>query len=311
MWRGDRRQLRAGHLDGLRVGRVALRNRDRSEVDHLVEDVGAALFGALDVVRLRGIEHGGGLRESREERRLGDRERREVGLAKVGLGRGFDAVGLIAVIDLVEVQLEDLLLRVRARDLDGEDRLLDLARDGDLPAHDALLHQLLRDRRRATHDVLVQEVVAHGASDAEDVDPRIGPERLVLGRDRRVDDQLRDRAQRNDLPSLDLELVEERLSIPVEDLGRLGKRVPGEVFRGWQVGGEKRERAHRAESGEREEGDDQRDHDRGHDREPAANAAPTPAPQLAIRSAPESVVACRIARDGSIVRPRLRPISSA
>src|SRR5207237_9507584 len=117
------------------------------------------------------------------------------------------------------------------------------------------------------------------------------------GGDRRVDDQLRDRVQGDDLASLDLELVEERLAVPVVDLGRLGQRVPGEVFGGWQVGGEKRERAHRAESGEREEGDDQRDHDRGHDREPAANAAPTPAPQLAIRSAPESVAAWRIAAD--------------
>src|SRR5688572_33239489 len=64
-----------------------------------------------------------------EQRRLRDGQRREVRFPEVRLRRGLDAIGLVAVVDLVEVELEDLLLRVRPRDLDGEDRLLDLARD--------------------------------------------------------------------------------------------------------------------------------------------------------------------------------------
>src|SRR5207244_10753602 len=95
--------------------------------------------------------------------------------------------------DLVEVELEDLLLRVSARDLDREDRLADLALQADLAADDALLHELLRDRRGTTlAAVAVRHVRDGGANDPEQVHAGIGPERFVLGGDRRIADDLRD-----------------------------------------------------------------------------------------------------------------------
>ena len=46
-------------------------------------------------------------------------------LAEIGFGGGFDAIGKIAVINLVEIQLEDLILGIAARDFRRQD---DLAR---------------------------------------------------------------------------------------------------------------------------------------------------------------------------------------
>ncbi len=120
--------------------------------------------------------------------------------------------------------------------------------------------------------------------------------------------------ERDHLAALDLELVKERLPVAVVHLGGLGQRVAGELFRGGEVRGEERERGHRAETDERDACDGQRERDRGHDREPAANAAPASAPQLAIRSAPEGVVACRSsASDVSMLRAAVRryPLDSA
>src|SRR5206468_1676647 len=245
-----------------------------------------ALLGLDDVVWIRGIERRRRLRHAREQRGLGERELREIALAEVRLRRGLDAVRLIPVVDLVEVELEDLLLRVRSRHLNGEDRLLHLARDAHLVADDALLHELLRDRGCAAHDGVMKEVVADGADDAEDVDAGVGPERLVLGAERRVDDDLGHLIERHDLAALDLELVEERLAGAVVDLRRERERVLRKVFRGGEIRAEERERSDRPDRREADARDEEGGQDRREDGKPSTNAAPTSAPQLAIRTPP-------------------------
>src|SRR5918999_1670087 len=72
------------------------------------------------------------LRNPGQRRRLGDIEV-AYRLAEVALRRRLDAVGAAAEVDLVEVQLEDLVLRETGFDVAGDLRLLQLARERLLP----------------------------------------------------------------------------------------------------------------------------------------------------------------------------------
>ncbi len=99
----------------------------------------------------------GCLRHAGEQGGLGRGEQLEVRDAEVDLGRGSDPVGVVAVVDLVEVRGEDALLAlfagIGARQVAGLEDLLDLA--DPLVALDHFLgeqpraHELLRDRRCA------------------------------------------------------------------------------------------------------------------------------------------------------------------
>src|SRR6185503_10690243 len=106
------------------------------------------------------------LRKAREHRHLTERELREIGLAEVRRRRGAYAVRLVAVVDLVQVHLEDLVLRERARRLEREQRLLDLARERRLVAEEARLDELLRDGRAALGDRAAARVRRERADDA-------------------------------------------------------------------------------------------------------------------------------------------------
>ena len=104
-------------------------------------------------------------------------------LVEVRLRRGFDAVGAAAEVDRVEVSLEDLVLGQLVLDLDGEERLLDLAGVGPLLRQVEDLDVLLGDRRGALLDGVGREVVPRGADDALEVEPAVGVEGPVLGSD--------------------------------------------------------------------------------------------------------------------------------
>jgi hypothetical protein len=69
------------------------------------------------------------LRESRQKRDLIQSEPID-GLAEVLPGGRLDAVRSLAEVDLVEVHLEDLMLRIGPLDLEGKEHLLDLSREG-------------------------------------------------------------------------------------------------------------------------------------------------------------------------------------
>ena len=94
--------------------------------------------------------------DAREHRGLPEGELVDAA-AEVGVRRGIDAVGSGAEVDDVEVALEDLVLGVVALDLDGQQRLLDLARERDLIVEKQPARELLRDRRGALK-LLVREV---------------------------------------------------------------------------------------------------------------------------------------------------------
>ena len=299
----DRGRLRARDGDPFLVSGVGLRLGHRADVHHLTKHVGAAVLRAVKVLGLRRVEDRR-LRQSGEERGLGERELREVRLAEIRLGRRLHAVRLVAVVDLVEVELEDLLLRVRARHLDREDALADLPRQGDLATDDPLLHELLRDGRRATLTrAPIRQVREDRARDAEHVDPGVGPEGLVLGGDGRVDEHLRDLVVGDDLTPLLLELVEEPLSGAVVHAGRLCERVFGEVLGTREIGGEVSERGDGAEEAEPDDREkDAKEPGRQHEAPPTDRTA-APVPPASICAAPERVVVRDLgSRDASMVR---------
>src|SRR5205823_10050881 len=107
-------------------------------------------------------------------------------LGEVGLRRGLDAVRVVAVVDGVQVLVEDARLRPLARELDREARLLHLAPEGALVADVELADELLRDRRAALDHLAGTDVLPRGAGDALVVDAAMLVETPVLDRDRRA-----------------------------------------------------------------------------------------------------------------------------
>src|SRR5947208_6434209 len=103
---------------------------------------------------------------------------------EVRLRGGLDAVGVIAVVDGVQVAGEDLVLRPAAAELDREARLLDLALEGALAAGVQVADELLRDRRSAFDDLAGADVAPERAGDPDVVDAAVLVEAAVLDRDR-------------------------------------------------------------------------------------------------------------------------------
>ena len=107
------------------------------------------------------------------------------GLPKYSSAAADHAVGAVAEVDGVEVQLEDALLRVALLELPGERGLGHLAVEGLVRAEQQQLHQLLGDRGAALGDLALGGVHLHGADDGPQVDAAVEPEALVLDGDRR------------------------------------------------------------------------------------------------------------------------------
>ena len=148
------------------------------------------------------------LREARDQRGLGERELIEI-LLEVALRRGRDAPRAGAEIDLVEIDREDRVLRVRRLEPAREDRFLRLARQRLLGAEE-LLGDLLRDRRAALREVAGGDVRPHRAGDALEVDAAVIEVVVILDREERVDELLRDLLVRHELAPLLRELAEQR-----------------------------------------------------------------------------------------------------
>ncbi len=163
---------------------------------------------ALDVVRLRPAELGHPIQDevaalecgigprhrvvfprrpdqSGEERRLRERQVLRLGV-EVRVRRGLDPVGAVPEVDLVDVPLEDLFLRVPALEADRERRLLELARErllGHVDQH--VLHELLRQGGAALLDVAGREVRDRRAHQGGEVQRAVLVERVVLDRQHR------------------------------------------------------------------------------------------------------------------------------
>ena len=174
-----------------------LLERDHAELGHLVEHVVAAALGPGDVLERRVQRRR--LRQAGEQRRLAELEALGALVevdpgGRLGADRGLAADR--AVRRRVQVLLEEPVLRMLVLELLRQLRLADLA----LVAGEAVacavgrvevLHQLHRQRRAALDGLLVDEVLDRGADDALVVDALVLVEALVLDRDGRVLEHLR------------------------------------------------------------------------------------------------------------------------
>src|SRR3989475_5925818 len=114
--------------------------------------------------------------------------------------------------DLVQVELQDRVLREVALDLDGDARLLDLARDLLLPAdllREDVAGELHRDGGRPLRAPQRHDVGLERAEDAPVVDPVVRVEALVLGGDEGLPHGERDLVQGQHGAALEPELGDE------------------------------------------------------------------------------------------------------
>ncbi len=157
-------------------------------VDHPVPALDRAILMAEGIIVLRRF------RQRREIGRLADGQLVD-GLVEVVERRGRHAVGAEAEINLVQVELEDLVLRVGLLDPEREQRLLDLALVGDLPCEEEVLRHLLGDggcADRSFARAAIAEVDDGGAQYAGDVEAVVLVEVLVFRREERSLDQIGD-----------------------------------------------------------------------------------------------------------------------
>ena len=125
------------------------------------------------------VEQRWSVHDARKDRSLADVERARI-LVEVGLRRRLDAIRPAAVVDGVEVALEDLVLAEVAVDLDGDDHLAQLAVDGAVLGEEVVLDVLLGDRRPTALHVTALERLPDRASDAAGRDAAVAVEVAVL-----------------------------------------------------------------------------------------------------------------------------------
>ncbi len=124
------------------LGLLGVRHLDETVGRHLVDHPVTPLDGALALAERMIIVRR--LRQRREIGRIGDGQFID-GFVEIDERGGGNAVGAEAQINLVQVKLEDLILRVGALDLQRQQRLLDLAREGKLVRQQEVLGDLLRN----------------------------------------------------------------------------------------------------------------------------------------------------------------------
>ena len=196
--------------------------RDVAQAQHVVEDLVAT--GQRQV----GVDRGVVLR-----RRVGKADEQrgfaqgEVGgaLGQIGLGRGLNTVGAVAVIDGVEVHHEDLVFGVHILHLDGDVGLAYLALDGRvelLLLQDGVTHQLLGDRRGAL--VAAAEGCHRGTRDTPQVDAAMLVEALVLNVDGALQHVRGNLVLGDGLAVLRVE-ARDLVAVAVDDLGGLAHQI--------------------------------------------------------------------------------------
>ena len=260
------RIARVERLQLLVLRRQRLRGRDHLLRHHGVQHV------ELPNLRLSGVDQRAvlrrRLRQSGQHRCLPERQVVRGGVVE-GSRRRLDAVALAAVVDRIQIHLQNLVFRITAVEVDGERRLADLALDGRRrirPDKD-LLDQLLADGAAALGDVVVRVVGDGGSGDPTEIDAVVLVEGLILDRDRRLADVGRHRFQRDHNPMVAViaDVVDQR-AMPVEDQHVLFEAAGGEaVDRGQaadRLGGDGRNR----HQWEREDQQRAEDHDAANSR---------------------------------------------
>ena len=122
---------------------------------------------------------------------------------EVRLGRSLDPVGVVAVVDVVEVGGEDPVLRPGTRELDGEAGLDDLPLQRLVAREIEVAHELLRDGGAALDDAAGADVGDERPEDPHRVYAAVLVEPPILDRDGRLRHPRADRARRDGRPVLD------------------------------------------------------------------------------------------------------------
>ncbi len=157
---------------------VVLLRRDVAQVAHPLQDVFLPYLGALAVDhRVVGRRC---LRQAGQHRRLGHRDVLDR-LAEVDARGAGEAVGALAQVDLVHVQLEDLILAQVRLDLVRQHHLVDLAGVGLLAGQEEVARHLHRDGRRALRQAAAQ-IRQTRAQHADEIDAAMLVEAVVLDR---------------------------------------------------------------------------------------------------------------------------------
>ncbi len=206
---GVGRLLRQPHRQRLLV----LLDADQLEQHHLQQHVIAPLEHVLRPLEDR-VDAVGVGDDAGDQGRFGDVDPANR-LAEIVAGRGLDAVDAAAEEDLVAVEGHDLVFGVLLLDLDGQQHLAQLARQGELGGEEEAAGQLLGDRAAAA-PLLAQQHAADGADGAAEVDPPVGIELVVLGGDDRLLQDRRDVVAADDDALLDGEVLDGRVLVVVE-----------------------------------------------------------------------------------------------
>ncbi len=168
--------------------------RDESEVMHTSQDIQLPGLGPLRVGdRVIG---GGRLGKAREHCGLRHRDVLQRP-AEIDLRRGGEPISPLAEEDLVDVELEDFVLREVGFDLPGEENFAQLAGDGLLAGQEKITRDLHRDRPRALLGSR-GDVGQGGAENAQIVHTAVLIETFVLGGQNSLFHDIRDRFYRYD-----------------------------------------------------------------------------------------------------------------
>ena len=172
-----------GELHLARIGAGGLRLRDEAVAHHLLQHDACPPLGGIGVGG-RGII-GRRLDQPGDHRRLGQAQPVGTMAEEFPAGR-VDAVCAPAIIDLVQIQLEDLVLVELALQREREDPFAKLAPEFLLIVQEDVARQLLRDGRPALHPAAAFDADHHRSRYADRVDAQVAAEPPVLDRDRRV-----------------------------------------------------------------------------------------------------------------------------
>ena len=214
------------HVEGRGAGFGGLAPRDVALLlharDHPVAPRNGAVMEAVGMVVVGALGKGreiGGFRDGQFVQRL----------VEIIEGGGGHTVGADAEINLVQIEFENLILRERLFEADRDQRLAELAVEGDVGGEQEILGDLLGDGGGANETTVAQhidDVVVDGAHDAHRIDAAMGIEILVLGREERGDNARRNGGNRHVEAPLARELAN-KLTVAGMDTGHDGRFVIG------------------------------------------------------------------------------------
>src|SRR6266567_4586922 len=100
--------------------------------------------------------------------------------AEVDVGSGIDAVGLVSVINAVQVHFQDIIFGIHGVELWGQNDLFELTDIGRFVSDNQVLNQLLGNGAATFDNAPILQVGDSGANYARQVDARIIPEVLIF-----------------------------------------------------------------------------------------------------------------------------------